>query len=478
MNPDKELHYSLYELLISEELLWRYSRHHCITLSQDNEYKLSRLIIAKIVPNDAPLTLENLADPADDLSEGFLEVYRECYKTIGRVYEVFVDYLFEELYTSVNSLNWLKEAQLRVESILKQRRAEVLQTIVGSTDNEIQKHKRVSASCNILMASERVRIADRLNGFQNYGVSALSPFTQARISTLDNTEYYIADWCEKNSRAQLPHRFRECSEPTIETLIYLINFNALVALKLDLINFALSRFLGEEERSLPSGSWENHDIGTLRAQPDWNGYRTSSLPQLKVSYLQKVEKYKNDLARILETLLPLNIATIEKVNSELKKFIARGVSIDVADLSPELGIFLQLCPSDIPPQYSQLAEKVHSFRLDPSADDDIFNTQMISYSELHRDAVLYTLTPREYETTSREPWYSAYHFAGLPEPNSDIRNDVASVDMSTTTIAESNQGKQHKVDVAGSSSSSKHGRVGSRGSHGSSGNQELYRWND
>ncbi|TPX43123.1 hypothetical protein SeMB42_g04847 [Synchytrium endobioticum] len=294
-----------------------------------DEYVLAGLLIAEIVPEGAPLTWKSLEELPKDLSQNFLELYWECYETIRHARDIFYRYVYPNLNDHTRRFPWLYSGmQMKCQEQLLQN---ILPPIVGPTDSRIKNCNDVSA-CNMLLAEERARKTERLKQLQDSGVSVVSSLTQARVCTLDT----VKQWCEMDSRIELSaHESQIDSEPTMESLIYLVNYNALVAQKLALIHYAVSRFVDD---NISHGSWEEYDIGVMRESPDWN-----------------------------ETHLPLDIEThLKEVDFELEIFPTGGVN----DLNSELGIFLQLRPDDLPRKYLKLAEKIHLLRLRHSIHDD------------------------------------------------------------------------------------------------------------
>ncbi|TPX50760.1 hypothetical protein SeLEV6574_g00724 [Synchytrium endobioticum] len=437
----------------------------------------------------------------------------------------------------------------------------------------------------------------------------MSSLTQAHICTTDDA----LEWYETDSRIELSAHEnllrREYPERPIEELICYINYNALVAQKLELIALAVSRFLDEKERDLPSGSWEKYDIRSLRAESQ--EYGIERLQRAKDKFLQTAIIYGKSLGTMWEKLLPLDIeAHLRQVDLELEIFPNGGV----AGLPTEPRIFLQLYPSYVPGKYLKLAEKVHFLSLHHSIHDgtvtdpekslySAFYTAALSYrkkqtcmlenrltrdsktyldslsqetiglfpelgiflelrpfevppqDEVNESGVLYSafhvaaesytqtleriqqsletanieyylqklkkniardvpfnfarkfpqlviflqlhpsdvppqyvelaelvhalcfgpfmpdepVTDREYETASQRALCSASHYAALPESDHDNRNDVAYADLGSNTIT-SNRGSKRRPDIAGPSSSSSHG---SRRNHHSSRDRTL-----
>ncbi|TPX33942.1 hypothetical protein SeLEV6574_g08330 [Synchytrium endobioticum] len=151
------------------------------------------------------------------------------------------------------------------------------------------------------------------------------------------------DWCKEDSSIDVHSESSALSEPTIENLIYSVHSSALVAQKLDLISTAISRFLA----TLPSGSWEESDIGIITNGLDYKIYEIIRLKRAQNYHLRKVEEYKKQLARMLKKYLKNKSPT--------------------GGVAPT--IFLQLCPSDVPPQYLKMAKEVHLDRIGESASD-------------------------------------------------------------------------------------------------------------
>ncbi|TPX38955.1 hypothetical protein SeMB42_g06542 [Synchytrium endobioticum] len=361
MEQDQKLNERLLHVLTSIGAIRQWPEYwgdRNLYLHSYGEDKLASLFIAEIVPNGAPLTLANLKKLPENLSQGFLELYWECYEAIGRARDIFERYLYRNSNAYMRRFRWLYNAQTKCQ---EQLTLKVLQSIVGPTDNRSKNCVNVPAFCNRLMAMERVRMGNRLKQLHVPGVSVLTSLTQAHICTLDTAE----EWCKKDSRFPIElsaHESQIDSELTMESLIYLVNYNALVAQKLALIHYAVSRFVDD---NISHGSWEEYDIGVMRESPDWNGI--SGLQESQDYYIGLVEICKNDVAHMLETHLPLDIEThLKEVDFELEIFPTGGVN----DLNSELGIFLQLCPDDLPRKYLKLAEKIHLLRLRHSIHDD------------------------------------------------------------------------------------------------------------
>ncbi|TPX47927.1 hypothetical protein SeLEV6574_g02345 [Synchytrium endobioticum] len=234
--------------------------------------------------------------------------------------------------------------------------------------------------------------------------------------------------------------WQHSGRPT-ESLIYLVNYNALVAQKLGLIHYAVSRFLDEKERDLPAGSSEKYNIRSLRAESQKDECGVQRVQRWKNLFLEKVDTYKEELGRLLETQLPLDTETyLGEVAFQLEQSTALAVPFEFPLAFPEPGIFLQLNLSDVPTPYSEHAEKVHALCLGLSIPDE-------------------PVTDREYETASPRPWCPAFHRASLSKLNHGNRNDVASADLGSLPITSNWSG----ADIAGpSSSENRQNRVGSK----------------
>ncbi|TPX31157.1 hypothetical protein SeMB42_g07804 [Synchytrium endobioticum] len=375
----------------------------------DRDYMLAGLVIAEIVRNGAPITLKSLEELPKDFSQDLLELYWECYETIKQIKYCLGALVFDQLGIPMAEFNWLSTSQQKCEEQLREM---VFQAIVGPTDNRITSCKDVSA-CNMLMAMERVRLTDVLNEFEKDDVPVLSSLTQAHICML-NTRH----WCTKGSSMDVHSESSALSESTIESLIYLVHFNALVALKLYLIRSALTRFMG----NLPSGSYKGSDIRILPEEIDYEICDISRLQQYKEDYLSEFEKCKEKLGHLLDTQLTLNIETSPKNKSP------------TGGVTPT--IFLQLCPCDVPPQYLKLAAEVHLARIGESASD---------------------VTSQFDEAKGQSALCHAFY---LSQSNPLMRNDVVYAGQSRATMTESNRGgRRRAADLTGSSSSNSHDRV-------------------
>ncbi|TPX47925.1 hypothetical protein SeLEV6574_g02347 [Synchytrium endobioticum] len=615
----------MYNQLYTRDCHSRLSRDRFLT--KVDEAKLACLLIEKIVPKDARLTLESLKELPEDLSQDFLELYWECYETFLRVVKHFEGALKSRMGLSLK-FNWLYTARRKCQEQLRQK---VFQAILGPTDKGCPE---VSASCNMLMATERARIADRFKQLQDPDVSVLSSLTQAHMITLDASIWCARNFIMTSSALQAVPR-------TMEKLIYYVNFNALVVEKVDLITSVVSRFLDEKECNLP-GRWEQYDIDTLRKAPDRERYGLAHVQRSQSHFLRRVVEYKEELGRMLDLdfegyleednfereissnegvpgplsklgiFLRLHPSDVprkylklaEKVHSlyfchddtvtdleirkslysafhtavlsyrkeltcmletvltrdneyylrKLQEYIDKRVPFDFASKFPELGIFLELRPFEVPPQYLELAEKVHLVHteyLKPHDDGQLSALTMITQTEaIHHPMMLYSafhlaakeygqtleliqqsletenieyylwklktyiarnvpfdfanefpelgiflqlhpsdvppqylelaelihpfsfgfsipdelVTNREYEITSQEALCSALSRVALPESSHASRNDVAYADLNRATIP-SNRGSGRRADIADPSSSRSHGRVGFRRNH-------------
>ncbi|TPX38951.1 hypothetical protein SeMB42_g06539, partial [Synchytrium endobioticum] len=305
--------------------------------------ELDSLVVKDMVPEGAPLTLEDLKEPVDDLSRSFLEVYWECYETIQEIKKISENY--PTLRDTWLKHNWHSDAQAKCEEKLRNNG---LETVVGPSTLEVS--DPAPWSRNLRMVTEREGIAERLSKLQTSDVSelAFSPFTQRHISSVNK----ITAWCEATSRIEFPeHENEEDIGAELEKLVYSINFNSLVSEKLDLIKFAVERFLDQETHNVPSASKKRY---SKRGQT-----YISRLIVSQEKYRNMVENYKKELLGMLQQWLPDIESYLEEIDLELKKFSAHGVT----GLSPELGIFLQLKLSDVPPEYLILAggvQLVHS----------------------------------------------------------------------------------------------------------------------
>ncbi|TPX42678.1 hypothetical protein SeLEV6574_g05463 [Synchytrium endobioticum] len=599
---------------------------------------LANLLIAEIVPEGAPLTLERLKKLPEDLSLDLLELYWEFYETIALVQKLF-DLYVQGIIQIDKTDGWYEKGKAKCE---KQLMEMVLQAIFEPTDTGLQRFGNALEHPNILMRVERQRILDRFKQLRDSGVSILSSFTQANICMQALHEKY--------------HCIFPLSIKRHEKGIYRINYAGLMAQRMGLLRFALLRFLDEKDHNLPPGCWEKDEIDTLRRGLERLRYGDNQHSSLDEWYHAKVAPYKVRLAPVLEKYLPLDMEThLKKIDLELeifpnggvddlkhelrvflqlcpddvprkylklaekvhflslrhsildgtvtdpekslylafhtaalsyrkeqtcmlenlltrdiktylaevafefKKTTDKGVPFDFTELFPELGIFLELRPCEVPPQYLELAEKVHSVHTEylKSHDDgqlialamttqnEAIHRPMMLYSAFHLAAESYAQTleriqgienledsfsklkeyidkrvpfdfasqfpelcifvqrppsdlppqyvelavqvhalalglsvpdDTEYETTSRGAMCSSFYCDSLSESNNGNRNDVASLDLSRASISESSRNRRRRTDIASSSSSSSHGRVRSPRRHGSAGDR-LSPWN-
>ncbi|TPX43125.1 hypothetical protein SeMB42_g04845 [Synchytrium endobioticum] len=196
--------------------------------------------------------------------------------------------------------------------------------------------------------------------------------------------------------------------------------------------------LAEKVHSVHIEYLKSHDDGQLNALAMTTQRDEFNEPGVLYSAFHvAATAYGQTLERIQQSLETENI---EDYLRKLKKYIDEGVPFDFASEFPQLGIFLQLHPSDVPPQYLELAEQVHVLSLGLFIPDE-------------------PVTDREYETTSRPVLCSPFHRVTLSELNHDNRNDVAYADLNRATIT-SNRGSGRRADIAGPPSSNSHGRVG------------------
>ncbi|TPX43476.1 hypothetical protein SeMB42_g04700 [Synchytrium endobioticum] len=362
---------------------------------------LDGVVVDAMVPKGAPVTLEMLKNPADGLSQGLLEVYLECYETIEKVKGVFSDYL-----SSVGMWtrhDWHGKAQ---GECVRRLINNVFEEIVGPSTLE----DLVPASLPrmLRMVIERKRITERFKELQTSDVSLLSPFTLRFLPLYGD----IYKWCSDGSSIVLSeHAHQEISRP--ETLAYLINFNALVAGKLGLIKFAVSRFLDQEEHNMPSTEEEGYvDIQRVRE-------RMLRLESLQQDYLATVEELKNALVPEFKNLMTRSVGTYLQRLTDSEQY---GIPLDIAELAKK--VFLL----------------------------------SIAYSATHD-----TVPDGEDEVTEQLMLCSSLHPAALSESNPDTGNNIASIDQSRSA---SNLGTDGRADMTSPSSSSGLRRVGSRKSSG------------
>ncbi|TPX49027.1 hypothetical protein SeLEV6574_g01720 [Synchytrium endobioticum] len=471
-------------------------------LSKHGEDLLSWLFIADIVPSGAPITLESLKKLPEDLSQDFLELYWEFYETIMCARKAFRFYLWRTS-KSVYKFDRLQLARNSQEQLMQN----ILSPIVGPTNNRIRNCVNASAFCatgqpHICTTDDALEWCERdsriessahdnlLNRgyskwiteeliyyishkaliFPNGGVGGLRPelgiflklcpddvprkylklaekvhFLHLRHSIHDDTvtdlEKRKSLYSEFHAAALLYRKKQTCMLENLltkDTETYFASEKTTerfpeLGIFLKLRPFEVPPQYLELAEKVHSAHFEyclSHDIElpdalTMAAQPD----EMTGPPELLLPFQFAAESYRQKLERISET--PLR--DLDFSFSVLKEVATRDVLIDCADVFPELCIFLQLHPSDVPPPYFELAELVHALSLGLSIPDDI-----LSHAS---------------------------------------RNDVAYADLSRATMTESNRGSRRRAaDIAGPSSSSSH-RVGSLRNHRSSGDRRLPRGN-
>ncbi|TPX37930.1 hypothetical protein SeLEV6574_g07817 [Synchytrium endobioticum] len=369
---DEELQSRLYNKFLEYDVAsLSYFNDFTQALTCEGYDVLANLLIAEIVPEGAPLTLERLKKLPEDLSLDLLDLYWECYETIALVQRLFDLYVQCIIRIDMSS-RWYLAGKAECE---KQLMKMVLQAILEPTDTGPQRFGNAFEHLNILMRVERQRIVDRFKQLRDAGVSILSSFNQANFCMQAFPEKYHLSFLQLSGL------------PVHERVIYRINYAGLMAQRMGLLRFALLRFLDEKDHNLPPGCWEKDEIDTLRRGLERLRYGDNQHSSLDEWYHAKVAPYKVRLAPVLEKYLPLDMEThLKEVDVELENFPLGGVD----DLKVELGIFLQLCPDDLPRKYLKLAEKIHLLRLRHS---------------IHNDAVT--------DLENRKALYLAFHTASL-----------------------------------------------------------------
>ncbi|TPX38950.1 hypothetical protein SeMB42_g06544, partial [Synchytrium endobioticum] len=369
---DEELQSRLYNKFLEYDVAsLSYFNDFTQALTCEGYDVLANLLIAEIVPEGAPLTLERLKKLPEDLSLDLLDLYWEFYETIALVQKLFDLYVQGIIQIDMTDC-WYEKGKAKCE---KQLMEMVLQAIFEPTDTGLQRFGNALEHPNILMRVERQRILDRFKQLRDSGVSILSSFTQANICMQALHEKY-------HHTSSQPRRL-----PRHEMVIYRIHSAGLMAQRMGLLRFALLRFLDEKDHNLPPGCWEKDEIDTLRRGLERLRYGDNQHSSLDEWYHAKVAPYKVRLAPVLEKYLPLDMEThLKKIDLELEIFPNGGVD----DLKHELRVFLQLCPDDVPRKYLKLAEKVHFLSLRHSIlDGTVTDPEKSLYLAFHTAALSY-----------------------------------------------------------------------------------------
>ncbi|TPX49255.1 hypothetical protein SeLEV6574_g01590 [Synchytrium endobioticum] len=299
-----------------------------------------RLLIAEVVPKSAPFIIGNLNEPTSDMSRSDLEYCLEALDTIVAVASTFSRYLqrMVKVYVEVDRIVNLRDAYK------EQLESKIFECVFGRTDaisGSGQASSDISPFVNMWMAAERDRVS------KTFDYNAVSSFTQASLFSVPVVVRRCREGSLFLSRAI---NFDELVIPTMEELTYALNYHSLVAQKLAILVDSLWRFLDQKGKTAPAGSWVQHEIE--------NALRTQLYPLEKVrnEYVSMANKYRKNLARLWKTLLPKDPGTHLEI---LKDINAWGALSEVQGRFPELDIFLQLPPDDVPREYLQMAAAYH-----------------------------------------------------------------------------------------------------------------------
>ncbi|TPX34628.1 hypothetical protein SeMB42_g07290 [Synchytrium endobioticum] len=268
-----------------------------------------RLLIAEVVPKSAPFIIGNLNEPTSDMSRSDLEYCLEALDTIVAVASTFSRYLqrMVKVYVEVDRIVNLRDAYK------EQLESKIFECVFGRTDaisGSGQASSDISPFVNMWMAAERDRVS------KTFDYNAVSSFTQASLFSVPVVVRRCREGSLFLSRAI---NFDELVIPTMEELTYALNYHSLVAQKLAILVDSLWRFLDQKGKTAPAGSWVQHEIE--------NALRTQLYP-------------------------------LEKVRNEYD-INAWGALSEVQGRFPELDIFLQLPPDDVPREYLQMAAAYH-----------------------------------------------------------------------------------------------------------------------
>ncbi|TPX41699.1 hypothetical protein SeMB42_g05450 [Synchytrium endobioticum] len=330
---------------------------------RDNQASvLYGLMINEIVPEGAPFTIDNISNTAASLSPAHLEFCWEVLQTFSCVLNDFTSYLQkkEGLMVDISGIDTIKGEY--EDKVL----ANTYAAIFGRPYSPDASEASDLTFANMRMAAERA-ILKVVDYSQRPDVFLVTSFTQVDVSMARRNMWQCTSIsCTAADFMELPEA--SSGAPSTPQLVSAVNYHALIARKLDLLTSAIARFL-HQRKIAPSGSWEQFTIRMLENA-------VSVLEREKIECFRTAEEYRMSLARMWETLLPKDVSTyIQELESKDSDTIkddyvgnmavntltdALG-AINVFNKFPELAIFLQLPPEDVPQEYWRLAGKVLAF---------------------------------------------------------------------------------------------------------------------